>query len=44
MLTLAAYVVVRPGAYQRLPLTLLAMFVCMALTDSAFVYLTAKDQ
>ncbi|MGV0992781.1 MAG: putative bifunctional diguanylate cyclase/phosphodiesterase [Mycobacterium sp.] len=45
MLTLAAYVVVRPGSYHRLPLTLLAVAMfCLALSDSAFVYLTAKNQ
>lgn len=45
VLTVAAYVAVRPGYYQRLPLTLLALaMVCFALADSVFVYLAAQDQ
>lgn len=45
MLTVAAYVAVRPGSYQRLPLTLLAIAMTFfAVTDSAFAYLSAADR
>ncbi|MGV1006542.1 MAG: putative bifunctional diguanylate cyclase/phosphodiesterase [Candidatus Nanopelagicales bacterium] len=44
VLTIAAYVLVRAGSTQRLPITLLSVgMVCIALSDSAFVYLAVKD-
>ncbi|MFN8031898.1 MAG: bifunctional diguanylate cyclase/phosphodiesterase [Mycobacterium sp.] len=44
VLTMAAVVLVRSGAGDRLPLTLVTVGVaCMALSDSLFAYLSAKD-
>jgi len=44
VLTMAAVVLVRSGSGDRLPLTLVTAGVaCMALSDSLFAYLSAKD-
>lgn len=45
ILTVAAVVLVRAGSEQRLSLTLLTLgLVCIAVSDSAFVYLSATNQ
>lgn len=45
VLTIAAYVAVGAGSYQRLPLTILAAaMTSIALADSAYAYLTATGQ